>query len=198
LNNKRLEAAKRAAIITTALQWLLGRVPLTVVPPQFRAGVLVAQRLVPYLGYIGGFVAWSWGAMRSFDKGARDRQFSQKSILICCRSRDCLDGDLASTCRSHSWDLGSEGSSAPSLSRGCCDRPLYLMHECMNSQRLIQIRHPWGHHIRCSFDFFTLHATRPIVMNAHESKRWAIVFQLFSIIVPGTLYLYTTYQIGHP
>ncbi|KAI9455902.1 hypothetical protein BJY52DRAFT_1224430 [Lactarius psammicola] len=69
LNNKRLEAAKRAAILTTALQWLLGQVPLTVVPPQFRPGLLVAQRLVPYLGYIGGFVAWSWGAMKSFDKG---------------------------------------------------------------------------------------------------------------------------------
>ena len=71
LNNTRLEAAKRAAMITTALQWLLGHVPLTVVPPQFRVGVLVARRLVPYLGYVGGFVAWSWGAMKSFDKGMR-------------------------------------------------------------------------------------------------------------------------------
>jgi hypothetical protein len=70
LNNQRLEAAKRAAILTTALQWLLGQVPLTVVPPQFRPGLLLTQRLVPYLGYIGGFVAWSWGAMKSFDKGA--------------------------------------------------------------------------------------------------------------------------------
>ncbi|KAI0248359.1 hypothetical protein BJV78DRAFT_1284875 [Lactifluus subvellereus] len=69
LNNKRLQAAKRAAIITTALQWLLGHVPPTVVPPQFRAGLFIAQRLVPYLGYIGGFIAWSWGAMKSFDKG---------------------------------------------------------------------------------------------------------------------------------
>ncbi len=70
LNNKRLEAAKRAAILTTALQWLLGHVPLTVVPPQFRPGLLIAQRLVPFLGYIGGFVAWSWGTMKTFDKGA--------------------------------------------------------------------------------------------------------------------------------
>ncbi|KAF8506526.1 hypothetical protein F5888DRAFT_1602652 [Russula emetica] len=69
LNNKRMVAAKRAAIITAALQWMLGRVPLTLVPPQFRSGVLIARRLVPYLGYIGGFIAWSWGAMRSFDKG---------------------------------------------------------------------------------------------------------------------------------
>lgn len=82
LNNKRLETAKRAAILTTALQWLLGRVPLTLVPPQLRAGVLIAQRLVPYLGYIGGFIAWSWGAMKSFDKGTRGCQLSEKSMFI--------------------------------------------------------------------------------------------------------------------
>jgi hypothetical protein len=69
LNNTRLETAKRAAILTAALQWLLGHVPLTVVPPQFRLGFVIAQRLVPYLGYIGAFIAWSWGAMKSFDKG---------------------------------------------------------------------------------------------------------------------------------
>ena len=62
-------------MITTALQWLLGRVPLTLVPPQFRPGVLIARRLVPFLGYIGGFIAWSWGAMKSFDRGTRDCQF---------------------------------------------------------------------------------------------------------------------------
>jgi hypothetical protein len=82
LDNKRLAGAKRAAILTTALQWLLSRVPLTLVPPQFRPGVLIARRLVPYLGYIGGFIAWSWGAMRAFDKGTRDCQFSEKSIFI--------------------------------------------------------------------------------------------------------------------
>jgi hypothetical protein len=107
LNNGRLEAAKRAAILTTALQWMLGHVPLTLVPAQFRAGVLIARRLVPYLGYIGGFIAWSWGAMKSFDKGMRDCQFSEKSIFILCRPGDCLDCYLAFTRCSHSWDVGS-------------------------------------------------------------------------------------------
>jgi len=69
LNNMRLEAAKRAAIITPVLQWCLGLVPLTVVPPQFRTEFLMAQRLVPWLGYGGAFMAWSWGAMGSFEKG---------------------------------------------------------------------------------------------------------------------------------
>ena len=84
LNNQSLEAAKRAAILTTALQWLLGRVPLTLIPPQFRAGVLITRRLVPYLGYIGGFIAWSWGAMKSFDRGTQYYQFSEKTIFILC------------------------------------------------------------------------------------------------------------------
>ena len=78
LNNKRLAAAKRAAIITTALQWMLSHVPLTVVPPQFRVGVLIARRLVPYLGYVGGFVAWSWGTMKSFDKGMRVHSYRNR------------------------------------------------------------------------------------------------------------------------
>jgi hypothetical protein len=72
LNDKRLKAAKRAAVITTALQWLLARVPLRIVPVQFRGGVLIARRLVPYIGYIGSFVAWSWGAITSYDKGTRN------------------------------------------------------------------------------------------------------------------------------
>lgn len=69
LNNKRLEAAKRAAIITTALQWLFNSIPVAIIPIQFRAGLFLAQQIVPYLGYIGGFLAWSWGSIKAFDKG---------------------------------------------------------------------------------------------------------------------------------
>lgn len=69
LNNKQLEAAKRAAMITTALKWLLDRVPIKLFPPQFRPILMALKRLAPYLGYIGAFIAWSWGAIKSFDKG---------------------------------------------------------------------------------------------------------------------------------
>ncbi|KAH7925522.1 hypothetical protein BV22DRAFT_1033891 [Leucogyrophana mollusca] len=69
LNNKRLEATKRAAMITTALKWLLDHLPIKLVPPQFRPAMTILRRLVPYLGYIGGFVAWSWSAIKTFDKG---------------------------------------------------------------------------------------------------------------------------------
>jgi hypothetical protein len=69
LNNKRLEVAKRAAIITTALKWLLDHLPVKLLPPQFRPILTVLRRLVPYLGYIGAFIAWSWGAIKTFDKG---------------------------------------------------------------------------------------------------------------------------------
>lgn len=69
LNDKQLEAAKRAAMITTALKWLLDHLPITLMPPQLRTPMSFLRRLVPYLGYIGGFIAWSWSAVKVFDKG---------------------------------------------------------------------------------------------------------------------------------
>ncbi|KAG1777722.1 hypothetical protein EV702DRAFT_1100322 [Suillus placidus] len=69
LNDKQLEAAKRAAMITTALKWLLDHLPISLMPPQLRTPMSLLRRLVPYLGYIGGFIAWSWSAVKVFDKG---------------------------------------------------------------------------------------------------------------------------------
>ncbi|KAI6040278.1 hypothetical protein EDC04DRAFT_2567212, partial [Pisolithus marmoratus] len=68
LNNKQLQAAKRAAIITGALKWLMDHIPLPLLPPQMRPAVQILRRLVPYLGYVGGLIAWSWSAVKSFDK----------------------------------------------------------------------------------------------------------------------------------
>jgi len=69
LNNKQLEAAKRAAMVTAALKWLMGHVPMPLLPPQMRPAVTILRQLVPYLGYVGGLIAWSWSAVKSFDKG---------------------------------------------------------------------------------------------------------------------------------
>ncbi|KAI9569666.1 hypothetical protein HD554DRAFT_2020006 [Boletus coccyginus] len=69
LNNRQLEAAKRAALITTALQWLMDHLPVSLLPPQMRPGVAILRYLSPYVGYMGGFIAWGWSAIRSFDKG---------------------------------------------------------------------------------------------------------------------------------
>ncbi|RDX56064.1 hypothetical protein OH76DRAFT_1337187 [Lentinus brumalis] len=69
LNDKEMEAAKLGAMLTTALQWLLNHVPESALPPTLRPALSLVKSLVPYLGYIGGFVAWSWSAIRGFDKG---------------------------------------------------------------------------------------------------------------------------------
>ncbi|KAI0784969.1 hypothetical protein C8Q75DRAFT_339305 [Abortiporus biennis] len=69
LDNKRIEGAKRAAIITTALKWLMEHIPMMIIPSQFRTVVTLLKSLIPYLGYVGAFVAWSWGAIKKFDKG---------------------------------------------------------------------------------------------------------------------------------
>lgn len=69
LDDKEIEAEKLAAMLTTALQWLLSNIPETALPPALRPALLLMKSLVPYLGYIGGFVAWSWGAIKGFDVG---------------------------------------------------------------------------------------------------------------------------------
>ena len=70
LDNKQLEGVKRAALLTTALKYALDRVPTAMIPPQARPAMRLLKACTPYLGYVGGFVAWSWSAVKSFDKGA--------------------------------------------------------------------------------------------------------------------------------
>ena len=56
-------------MITSALQWLLDHLPVALIPPQFQLALTLLRGLVPLLGYIGGFIAWSWSAIRVFDRG---------------------------------------------------------------------------------------------------------------------------------
>ena len=69
LNSKQFEAAKQAALITTALKWLLDHLPLDVLPLQLRPAAALLRSLVPVIGYIGSFIGWSWSAVCSFDRG---------------------------------------------------------------------------------------------------------------------------------
>ncbi|KAJ3855054.1 hypothetical protein EV368DRAFT_35452 [Lentinula lateritia] len=69
LSSAHIAAAKRGAMITAALKWLIDQVPLMVIPPQMRASVLMLKRVSPYLGYVGAFVAWSWGRIQTKDQG---------------------------------------------------------------------------------------------------------------------------------
>lgn len=69
LDNNHLKATKRAAMITTALQWFLNKIPLMAMPPQVRGAVTLLRRLTPLVGYIGVFVAWSWTRIAACNKG---------------------------------------------------------------------------------------------------------------------------------
>ncbi|KAG5635050.1 hypothetical protein H0H81_012609 [Sphagnurus paluster] len=69
LNDKQLEASKRAALITTALTWFFSNIPLNSLPPSVRPALLLMQTLIPYIGYIGTFISWSWGTIKSYDTG---------------------------------------------------------------------------------------------------------------------------------
>ncbi|KAI0697603.1 hypothetical protein BC835DRAFT_1519164 [Cytidiella melzeri] len=69
LDNKQLEGAKRAALLTTALKYALDRIPIALVPIQAQPALRLCKAFTPYLGYVGTFAAWSWSAIRGFDKG---------------------------------------------------------------------------------------------------------------------------------
>lgn len=69
LNGTSLKATARAAMLTTALQWLLAKIPLMLIPVQFRPAVKMLKTLSPVVGYVGVFIAWSWERVKSLDKG---------------------------------------------------------------------------------------------------------------------------------
>jgi hypothetical protein len=53
LSDQKLEAAKRAALVTTALQWMIDHVPTAVLPPQVGLVMSLIRGIIPALGYIG-------------------------------------------------------------------------------------------------------------------------------------------------
>ncbi|CAE6452188.1 unnamed protein product [Rhizoctonia solani] len=69
LNDQKLEAANRAAIVTTALQWIIDHIPTAALGPQVGLVVSLIRGIIPAMGYIGGFVAWSWNTIVGFDQG---------------------------------------------------------------------------------------------------------------------------------
>ncbi|KAJ8072270.1 hypothetical protein PM082_015829 [Marasmius tenuissimus] len=69
LSDKTIEAAKRAALITTALTWTFAHLPMDMVPAPMRSALLMLQLLVPYLGYMGTFISWSWSTIKDYDVG---------------------------------------------------------------------------------------------------------------------------------
>lgn len=69
LDSVSLKATAQAAMVTSALKWLLNKVPDMLVPAQFRPALALLRRLGPVVGYVGVFVAWSWGRIKNHDKG---------------------------------------------------------------------------------------------------------------------------------
>ena len=69
LSSHSLKATARAAMITSALKWFLGKIPMTFVPAQLKPAVALLKRLSPVVGYVGIFIAWSWDRVRACDEG---------------------------------------------------------------------------------------------------------------------------------
>lgn len=69
LDDKQLEAVRRAAIITTALTWFFNNLPINTLPIALRPTLLLVQHIAPFLGSIGTFISWSWNMIKAYDQG---------------------------------------------------------------------------------------------------------------------------------
>ncbi|KAJ3862531.1 hypothetical protein EV359DRAFT_44972, partial [Lentinula novae-zelandiae] len=69
LDNDEVTVVKRAAMISAALTWLFAQIPIAVFPPPLQPVVLLLQKIVPYISYIGTFISWSWEAVKEYDTG---------------------------------------------------------------------------------------------------------------------------------
>lgn len=69
LDDRQLEAARRAAMITTALTWFFNNLPSNTLPTPLRPTLLLIQQIAPFLGSIGTFISWSWSMIKAYDQG---------------------------------------------------------------------------------------------------------------------------------
>ncbi|KAK1216371.1 hypothetical protein PQX77_020985 [Marasmius sp. AFHP31] len=69
LSDEQVEATKRVALITSSLTWFFANIPVAALPLPMQPALLMLQKLVPYLGYVGSLITWSWDAVKSFDTG---------------------------------------------------------------------------------------------------------------------------------
>ncbi|KAL0066405.1 hypothetical protein AAF712_006447 [Marasmius tenuissimus] len=69
LSDEQVETTKRVALITSSLTWFFTNIPVAALPLPMQPALLMLQKLVPYLGYIGSLITWSWDAVKSFDTG---------------------------------------------------------------------------------------------------------------------------------
>ena len=79
LDSTSIETTRRAALLTAALTWFFTNLPVNVLPITVRPVIVILQGLVPYLGYLGGILSWSWGTIRSYDEGAFF--FSRRQVM---------------------------------------------------------------------------------------------------------------------
>lgn len=118
LDGTSVKATARAAMVTTALKWMLDKIPLMFVPVQFRPAVTMLKKLSPVVGYVGVFIAWSWDRVRACDQGLLPfHSFLIGDLFLMNRVRIFLlldifrkwgrsHSDMASSCCASSYDLG--------------------------------------------------------------------------------------------
>ncbi|KAJ7184409.1 hypothetical protein C8R46DRAFT_862279, partial [Mycena filopes] len=69
LDDQSVEAARQATTLTAALTWFFSNLPISTFPPPLQPAMILLQRLVPLVSYLGTFISWSWSTIRGFDQG---------------------------------------------------------------------------------------------------------------------------------
>ncbi|KAJ6531248.1 hypothetical protein B0H19DRAFT_1190947 [Mycena capillaripes] len=69
LDDQSVVAAQQTTMITAALTWFFTNLPVSAFPPPLQPAMILLQRLVPLVSYLGTFISWSWGTIRGFDRG---------------------------------------------------------------------------------------------------------------------------------
>ncbi|KAE8218904.1 hypothetical protein CF319_g7301 [Tilletia indica] len=62
-------AEKIAKVLSTVLSFLITHIPVALIPLPLIPLVTVLQAIAPLTGYLATFIAWSWGFIKSMDKG---------------------------------------------------------------------------------------------------------------------------------
>lgn len=69
-------------MITSALKWCLDNIPEEQISPQFQLTLRLLRGLVPLLGHIGWFIAWTWSTVRVRKPGTPTATSGSYSCVI--------------------------------------------------------------------------------------------------------------------
>ncbi|KAE9409336.1 hypothetical protein BT96DRAFT_794847, partial [Gymnopus androsaceus JB14] len=69
LSSMQLASNRRGALVAASLGWLMEQVVMLAVPPELHVGLALLKHAIPYLGYVGAFIASTWEGIKEKNEG---------------------------------------------------------------------------------------------------------------------------------